>query len=449
MNISRFFLCAAFALLSANPVFSLEKASLKFPEAYAFLGDTLRFDVEVTDAGGEVSTSKMAVIEILAPEGYVVEKRKYELKRGHCEARIALRPLLLSGLYEVRAYTPRMLVDGKNNYASQVLPFYGGNRDCPTILNRRLRKGKDVDTSSISKDWATIDGYITVRGRLERKVKKFLRAPRYVAVPHAEVIGTLPIGDSEKQATCMTDDDGWFNIKLPKFYGRKMLTLLYAGLEDNRNVRFRIERLPQPQPREFTEAEKNLLYANHATVIDPKTIGAKDKDWRPLIHSVVHFDVDEIYMNLRQAEEYDSPVTGLFITDHILLDQFPEYMSEKIDGLRFAILDDDYPADDAVPEARLVKDVQAFMPSLYREIVFRTDSAICERYRYGSPSLRNPVQPHDRYQKTFAFCKNSKGSTEPTGRPSLIVCVVPKKPSEKPSEMIEHGARFVVHGLSR
>ncbi len=103
-----------------------EKAYLHLDNSAYFLGDTLRLSAYVMDTDTKRLTdkSKVLYVDVVAPEGYIVEKRTYPLVNGRCAGDVYLRPLLLSGLYEIRAYTRYMQNDGQNNYFSQVVPVY-------------------------------------------------------------------------------------------------------------------------------------------------------------------------------------------------------------------------------------------------------------------------------------------------------------------------------------
>ena len=88
-----------------------EKAYLHLDNSAYFLGDTLRLSAYVMDTDTKRLTdkSKVLYVDLLAPEGYVIESRTYPLVNGRCAGDVCLRPFLLSGLYEIRAYTRYML----------------------------------------------------------------------------------------------------------------------------------------------------------------------------------------------------------------------------------------------------------------------------------------------------------------------------------------------------
>lgn len=71
-----------------------------------------------------------------------METKKYKLdENGHCNGEFELKPSLLSGYYEVRAYTRYMLNWGDEAVFSRVFPVYdkvnGNNYDFKNMLDRK------------------------------------------------------------------------------------------------------------------------------------------------------------------------------------------------------------------------------------------------------------------------------------------------------------------------
>ena len=127
-----------------------EKAYLHLDNSAYFLGDTLRLSAYVMDTDSKRLTekSKVLYVDLLAPEGYVIESRTYPLVNGRCAGDIYLRPLLLSGLLEIRAYTRYMQNEGQTNYYSQVVPVYeqvkNGQYQTLVFQSRKLRNVQKV-----------------------------------------------------------------------------------------------------------------------------------------------------------------------------------------------------------------------------------------------------------------------------------------------------------------
>ena len=140
-----------------------EKAYLHLDNSAYFLGDTLRLSAYVMDTDTKRLTdkSKVLYIEMMAPEGYVVERRTYPLANGRCAGDVYLRPLLLSGLYEIRAYTRYMQNEGQTNCFSQVVPVYeqvkNGQYTNLAIRKREIRN-MDGRKCSVHKGLECVDG---------------------------------------------------------------------------------------------------------------------------------------------------------------------------------------------------------------------------------------------------------------------------------------------------
>ena len=123
-----------------------ERVYLHFDNSGYYLGETMWFKAYCVGGNGTnavvVPRSKVLYVELCAPEGYVVETKKYKLDdKGCCSGEFELKPLLLSGYYEVRAYTRYMLNLGDDAVFSRVFPVYdkvnGDNFDFRNILDRK------------------------------------------------------------------------------------------------------------------------------------------------------------------------------------------------------------------------------------------------------------------------------------------------------------------------
>lgn len=106
---------------------NIEDVYLHFDNSAYILGEKMRFAATVIAGKGQAGPSKVLYVELLAPEGYVVDTHKYKISDGRCSGEIDLRPSLLSGLYELRAYTRAMVEDGRNGYFTRVIPVLGRN----------------------------------------------------------------------------------------------------------------------------------------------------------------------------------------------------------------------------------------------------------------------------------------------------------------------------------
>ena len=118
----------ALRALQVGKVMQQERVYLHFDNTAYYLGETMWFKAYVSfgDNLRPSQLSKVLYVELVAPEGYVVETKKYKLDdNGCCNGEFELTPLLLSGYYEIRAYTRYMLNWDKEAIFSRVFPKIG------------------------------------------------------------------------------------------------------------------------------------------------------------------------------------------------------------------------------------------------------------------------------------------------------------------------------------
>jgi hypothetical protein len=70
------------------------------------------------------SLSKVLYVELLTPEGYIVETKKLKIDSGQAHGEFSLKDIQYAGFYEVRAYTKSMLNFSEDVIFSRVFPIY-------------------------------------------------------------------------------------------------------------------------------------------------------------------------------------------------------------------------------------------------------------------------------------------------------------------------------------
>jgi|GEM_PF-389372 len=125
-------------------LFPEERVYLHFDNTAYYLGESIWFKAYVMSGVNDEPTtmSRVLYVELVSPEGYVVKTNKYRIEGdGSCHGSFELTPLLLSGYYEVRAYTRYMLNRGKEAIFSRVFPIFdkvnADNWDFRNMLDRR------------------------------------------------------------------------------------------------------------------------------------------------------------------------------------------------------------------------------------------------------------------------------------------------------------------------
>ena len=133
--------------------FPEERVYLHFDNSAYYLGEEIWFKAYVTSGSNDTPTdiSKVLYVELVAPEGYVVRTNKYKIdENGTCNGSFELNRLLLSGYFEIRAYTRYMLNRGKSAIFSRVFPVFdkvnADNWEFMNMLDRRRGFLTDVET---------------------------------------------------------------------------------------------------------------------------------------------------------------------------------------------------------------------------------------------------------------------------------------------------------------
>lgn len=92
-----------------------EKVYLHIDNTCYFVGDTVWYKAYVTrsDKGWLTDLSKIMYVELLTPDGYLVERQQLKMEDGTAHGAFTLTDSLYAGYYELRAYTRWMLNFGR------------------------------------------------------------------------------------------------------------------------------------------------------------------------------------------------------------------------------------------------------------------------------------------------------------------------------------------------
>ena len=103
-----------------------EKVYLHFDNTAYFLGETIWFKAYLATAENLKPSpfSKVMYVELLSPEGYILNAKKLKAENGQCHGDFALPDSLHAGFYEVRAYTRAMMNFGEDVVFSRVFPVF-------------------------------------------------------------------------------------------------------------------------------------------------------------------------------------------------------------------------------------------------------------------------------------------------------------------------------------
>lgn len=106
--------------------FPREKAYLHFDNTSYYVGDTIWFKAYVTLAEKQTFSliSRPLYVELVDQTGHIADKQIIKLTQGEGNGQFILPHSMLSGYYEVRAYTRWMLAFNEPQYFSRTFPIY-------------------------------------------------------------------------------------------------------------------------------------------------------------------------------------------------------------------------------------------------------------------------------------------------------------------------------------
>ncbi|WP_289147550.1 hypothetical protein [uncultured Bacteroides sp.] len=106
--------------------FPREKAYLHFDNTSYYVGDTIWFKAYVTLAEKQIFSqiSRPLYVELVDQTGHIADKQIIKLTQGEGNGQLVLPQSMLSGYYEVRAYTRWMLAFNEPQYFSRTFPIY-------------------------------------------------------------------------------------------------------------------------------------------------------------------------------------------------------------------------------------------------------------------------------------------------------------------------------------
>lgn len=103
-----------------------EKVYLHFDNTGYFMGENIWFKAYIvnTAKGTRTDLSQTLYVELINPEGEVIQTKKLYIKDGEAEGSFELESMYCTGFYEIRAYTRYMLNWGAATAFSRVLPVF-------------------------------------------------------------------------------------------------------------------------------------------------------------------------------------------------------------------------------------------------------------------------------------------------------------------------------------
>ncbi len=123
-----------------NLDYTQEKVYLHFDNTGYFLGETIWFKAYVVKAQNNALTdmSKTLYVDLLSPEGYVIENKKLKIENGASRGEFVLPDSLKAGFYEIRAYTRCMINFGQEVIFSRVFPVFDEPKTDGNYVDRNM-----------------------------------------------------------------------------------------------------------------------------------------------------------------------------------------------------------------------------------------------------------------------------------------------------------------------
>ena len=130
------------SIYTYNYLFPREQVYLHFDNTGYFMGETIWFKAHVVNPDGLKPTamSRVLYVELLTPEGRIVQQQKLKIENGQCHGQIPLAELVHAGFYEVRAYTALMLNWEDEPIFSRVFPIFNMPKEAGVYDNPRMSK---------------------------------------------------------------------------------------------------------------------------------------------------------------------------------------------------------------------------------------------------------------------------------------------------------------------
>lgn len=125
-----------------NYMFPREQVYLHFDNTGYFMGETIWFKAHVVNPQGfrPTALSRVLYVELLTPEGRIVQQLKLKIEDGQCHGQFPLNEILHAGFYEVRAYTALMLNWEDAPVFSRVFPVFNAPKEAGAYSNPRMGK---------------------------------------------------------------------------------------------------------------------------------------------------------------------------------------------------------------------------------------------------------------------------------------------------------------------
>lgn len=210
-----------------------EKAYLHFDNTSYYVGDTIWFKAYVTLGENKIMSpvSRPLYVELVDQAGHVTDKQIIKLAEGEGSGQFMLSKSMMSGYYEVRAYTRWMLGFSEPQYFSRTFPIYrfANSDQMERSISTYELSPSMVKRPQIPKDRLSVrffpEGGQLVEGVLSRVAFKAESNKEEVV----ELSGTIYAEDGKEIVTFQSLHDGMGHFEYTPSSGPAVAKISYQG----------------------------------------------------------------------------------------------------------------------------------------------------------------------------------------------------------------------------
>jgi hypothetical protein len=207
---------SALSALAAR--YPTEKVYVHYDKEYYVAGETIWFKAYLYSNGLPATLSNNFYLQLIGPDGKVVNNKKYPVKGATIKGEIELPNSLQQGYYHIRALSPGML-DARQDlfYSKNIFVFNPSDKNSNSFSASQL--------PPLSVRFFPESGYL-VDGISSALVFKAVDSS---GMP-VEISGIIKMDDSVNLASFKTYHDGIGKVQLKPQYGKKyMAAIMYNG----------------------------------------------------------------------------------------------------------------------------------------------------------------------------------------------------------------------------
>ena len=152
-----------------------EKVYLHFDNTSYYQGDKIWFQSYVVSADQNrlSNLSKTLYVELLNPEGIIIDKRSLRIENGRCSGNFELNQIPFhSGFYEIRAYTKYMTNFGEGTIFSRIFPVFDLPQTEGDYSERRMMRMQNINVKSQNRrNWWQVLFRVSLSKQLRHTVR--------------------------------------------------------------------------------------------------------------------------------------------------------------------------------------------------------------------------------------------------------------------------------------